>query len=531
MSISKSLAALFLVALVAFADTYPRQLSVDALHYIFRLTLSDANDEITGEATADLRFLSAGLTEFSLDLASAHDGKGMTVSEVTSAGATVQYRHRDDRLTFTLPTPTKAGERRQFTIKYHGIPASGLWASPNAHGDRGIFSANWPNLAHQWLPIIDHPYDKATSEFIITAPSKYQVAANGLLQEELDLGNGMRLTHWKQSVPIASWLNAIAVAQFSARQLGIVAGVPLSVWVPYQDREAGIASFDLPARQALEFFSDHIGPFPYEKLANVWASSPGFRGGTEHASVIFYGCCKSGPNVVWHEIAHQWFGDSITEKDWDDVWLSEGFATYFTLLTSEHYQGRDAFVTGLQNARTRIYALEKTLPGIAVTHNNLSDMSKVLNRIIYEKGGWTLHMLRAQIGTDKFWEGIRDYYRRYRDSSASTEDFRKVMEETSGQDLRWFFQQWLYRSPSPAIEGIWHFNEANRTVQIDLTQTQTGDAYRLPLEIALAAKTVKIEMTQKQQHFDLPVEQDPATVTLDPNTLVLMDAHFSKAKE
>lgn len=182
----------------------------------------------------------------------------MTVTEVTSSGVPAQYRHRDDRLIITLPTPSKAGERRQFTIKYHGIPASGLWASPNAHGDRGFFTTNWPNLAHQWLPIIDHPYDKATSELIITAPSKYQVAANGLLQEELDLGNGMRLTHWKQSVPIASWLNAIAVAQFYARQLGNVAGVPLPVWVPYQDREAGIASFDLPARQALEFFSDHI---------------------------------------------------------------------------------------------------------------------------------------------------------------------------------------------------------------------------------------------------------------------------------
>jgi aminopeptidase N len=525
---SKSLVSLLIFAVAGFADTYPRQVSVDAVHYVFRVTLSDANDEIAGDATADVRFLADGVTEFWLDLANAHAGKGMTVTEVTSNGVPTEYRHLEDRLTITLAAPSKAGDRRQFTIKYHGTPASGLWALPNAHRDRGIFSVNWPNLAHQWLPIIDHPYDKATSEFIVTAPAKYQVISNGLLQEERDLGNGMRLTHWKQSVPIASWLNTIGVAQFSARQLGHVAGVPLSVWVPYQDRTAGIATFDLPARQALEFLSDHIGPFPYEKLANVWATAPKFRGGAELASAIFYGCCESSPNVVWHEIAHQWFGNSITEKDWDDVWLSEGFATYFTLLTSEHYQGRDAFVSGLQKSRERVFELEKQLPGIAVEHNNLSDMSKVTNRLIYEKGAWTLHMLRAQMGTDKFWEGIREYYRRYRDSSASTDDFRKVMEEISGVDLRWFFQQWLSRSPSPVIEGGWHFNEINHTVQIGLMQTQTGDAYRLPLEIALGAKTVKIEMTQKQQHFEVPAEQEPASATLDPNTLVLMEARFAK---
>src|SRR5262249_48060112 len=152
-----------------------------------------------------------GLKEFSLDLASSKDGKGMTVSTVRCGGAEARYSHQDDRLTIQLATPSKAGERRQCVVSYRGTPASGLYASKNSHGDRGIFSVNWPNLAHQWLPIIDHPYDKATSEFLITAPSKYQVVANGLLQAERDLGDGRRMTHWKQSVPISSWLNAIGI--------------------------------------------------------------------------------------------------------------------------------------------------------------------------------------------------------------------------------------------------------------------------------------------------------------------------------
>lgn len=212
------------VAPIAFSDTYPRQTAVDAIHYVFRLTLNDDSDEIAGEATTDVRFLNDGVTDFALDLASPNNGKGMKVSEVSCGGVAVRYLHQADRLLITLPAPSKAGERQQCTVTYRGTPASGLYASKNSHGDRGIFSVSWPNLAHQWLPIIDHPYDKATSEFLITAPARYQVVANGLLQEQRDLGDGRRMTHWKQSVPIASWLNAIGVAQFAARHFGTAAG-------------------------------------------------------------------------------------------------------------------------------------------------------------------------------------------------------------------------------------------------------------------------------------------------------------------
>src|SRR5262245_9839 len=315
----------------ASADTYPRQPGVDALHYIFRLTLSDESDELIGETTIDLRFVQDGLTEVVFDLASAANGKGMTVAEVTSNAAPVRYAHQADRLRLTLTTAPKAGERRQFTVRYRGVPANGLRILKNKFGERVFFSENWPNNARQWLPMIDHPYDKATSEFIVTAPVKYQVVANGLLQEETDLGDGRRLTHWKQSVPIASWLNALGVAQFAVHHAGLVKGVELQTWVYHQERTTGPTWFEPTARQALEFFSEQIGLYSYEKLANVEAA--GFGGGTEHASAIFYGensiLTRPGTGLIAHEIAHQWFGNSITEKDWDDVWLSEGFATYF----------------------------------------------------------------------------------------------------------------------------------------------------------------------------------------------------------
>ncbi|HZM86964.1 MAG TPA: M1 family metallopeptidase [Blastocatellia bacterium] len=532
---------LSLLAPVVSGDTYPRQPGVDALNYVFRLTLNDNTDEIIGEASIELRFTRDNLADFTLDLASVNGGKGMTVSEVQSGGAALRFTHQADLLRITLGTAAKAGERREFVVRYRGVPARGLRILNNKFGERCYFSENWPNNARQWLPMIDHPYDKAMSEFIITAPVKYQVVANGLLQEETDLGDGRRLTHWKQSVPIASWLNAVGVAQFAVHHAGQVKGVELQTWVYRQERSTGPAWFETTSRQAMEFFSEQIGPYSYEKLANVEAA--GFGGGTEHASAIFYGensiltnpatgLSRPGTGLIAHEIAHQWFGNSVTEKDWDDVWLSEGFATYFTLLFTEHSQGHDAFVDGLKRSREQVFSLEKQSPALAVLHNNLSDMKNVLNRLIYQKGGWTLHMLRSLMGTEKFWAGIRNYYQRYRDGSASTEDFRRVMEENSGLELSWFFRQWLTRAGSPAIEGGWRYDAASRRVVLELTQTQIGDAYRLPLEIGLTidgvSKIEKIELTQKQQQFQIAAEKEPLSVTLDPNTWVLMEARFGK---
>ena len=518
----------------AWADTYPRQPSIDARHYAFRLELGDQSDELVGEAAITVGFTADDVTSLTLDLTSPTATTGMTVESVTSAGVAIPFRHQAGRLTLTLPDRPPAGQQRTFIVKYRGVPANGLRMMKNKFGERVFFSENWPDNARQWLPMIDHPSDKATSEFIVTAPSHYQVVANGLLQEETDLGDGRRLTHWKQSVPIASWLNAIGVAQFAVHHDGPVKGVPHQTWVFHQERDTGPAWFETRSRQAMEFFSEHIGPYAYEKLANVEAA--GLSGGTEHASAIFYGessiLAKPDTGLIAHEIAHQWFGNAVTERDWDDVWLSEGFATYFALLVTEHHEGRDAFVAGLQRSRAAVLALERDNPGVAVLHDNLADMRKVLNRIIYQKGGWTLHMLRHRMGTANFWAGIREYYQRFVNANVSTDDFRQVMEAHGGRNLSAFFAQWLARAGSPVVEGGWRYEAASRRVVIELAQTQPGDPYVLPLEVGLTiGGTTRIEtvdFTQKQQRFELAVDQEPASVVLDPNTWVLMDARFAR---
>src|SRR5262245_56789759 len=300
------------------ADTYPRQPGVDAIHYVFRLTITDANNEIAGESTATVKFVTAGLKELVLDLTSATAGKGMTVASVTCNGQPVQFTHSADRLHIPLAQPPKAGDELQCTTTYHGIPAGGLRLINNIHGERSAFSENWPNNARQWMPMIDHPYDKATGEFIVTAPAQYQVVANGLLLEETDLAGGLRRTHWKQSVPIASWRYALGLARFTVRHYATSKGIPQPTWVFPQNADNGRRIFEQTGRRAFDYFSEQIGPYSYEKLAHVQAA--GLGGGTEHASAIFYGekGVAGGNGPVVHEVAHQWGGHAVTEREWDD---------------------------------------------------------------------------------------------------------------------------------------------------------------------------------------------------------------------
>ena len=512
------------------ADTYPRQPGVDAQHYVFRLTLlTGESNEIQGEATVTLRLLAAGVNEIALDLATpTADGKGMTVATVTAGGRPVPFAHRDDRLRLTAPAGLTAGQDVSFTITYRGIPANGLRLIPNIHGERTAFSENWYNRARQWLPMIDHPADKATGEFHITTRADYQVVGNGALIEQVDLGNGQRRTHLAQAVPISSWLYAVGISRFAVRHVGLVRGVPLEYWLFPQDAAVGFALFERDARRSFEFYSDYVGPFAYQKLAHVEAA--GMGGGTEHASSIFYGekGITAGAGPVVHETAHQWFGDAVTEHDWNDIWLSEGFATYFTLLYTEHAAGRDAFVDGLRRSRDTVLKLEASLPNTPVVHVNLDDARREpTNQLVYQKGAWALHMLRDLVGTETFWRGIRDYYQRYLNTTASTDDFRQVMERASGQDLGWFFRQWLNRSGVPALDGTWRYDAAAREVVVTVRQTQTAEPFRLSLGVGVvpsagAPLVVRpMAITSRETTARFPAAAAPAAVVLDPDVWTL----------
>jgi aminopeptidase N len=524
--------------ILSYGDTYPKNFDIDIQHYQFKLWLSDKHDSIRAEATVFLNFRKAGIQQVRLDLTNVSaqlQAKGMTVANVMSNGKSLSFSHRSNELLITIPA-SNAGQQISITIKYGGIPDAGLAIKQNRYNDRSFFSDNWPNLGHHWLPLVDHPYDKATCEFIVTAPSRYKVVSNGLLQEESMLTDGNKLTHWKQSVPIAPWLFVLGVAEFAVQYVDSFQGKSIETWVYRQDRESGFHDFQTPTKQALTFFSDYVGPFAYEKLANIQSNNS--TGGMEAASAIMYSeksvSGKRDPrwqDVIVHELAHQWFGDAVTESDWDDVWLSEGFATYFTLLYTEHSLGRDEFVKGLKASREQVIRYMAKNPDSPIVHNQLSDMDKVTSALTYQKGAWVLHMLRELMGDENFKKGIQAYYKKYFNGNATTSDFRYEMEQASGLDLKNFFSQWLYQTGIPTIKGQWTWDSKRKELKITLEQTQQN-AFSFPLEIGIASpgnantEIKKVNVTSKQSVFTFALESKPTAVKLDPRTVLLAEIDF-----
>lgn len=503
--------------------------SIDVSHYQFNLTVSDDSDIIRGEAVITIKSL-ARLTSFEIDLKSrGADGKGMTVSAVRMESRDLRYAHASDLLRIYLPEEQAPGSYFKISIFYSGIPRDGLIIASNKHGDRTFFGDNWPDRAHNWLPTVDSPADKATVEFAVTAPDHYQVISNGRLVEESDNGNGTRLTRWSSAVPLPTKVMVVGIARFAVDHVGVFQSVPVQSWVYPQEREEGFHDYEM-AWPILEYFTMTIGPFPFEKLANVQSKT--IYGGMENAGAIFYhensiDGNRSSESLFAHEIAHQWFGDSVTEKDFHHVWLSEGFATYLTHLYLEHRYGTARMNTELQATRRDVLAYAERNPESPVVDSTITVLTDLLSANSYQKGGWVLHMLRREIGDDAFREGLRRYYSTFRDSNALTDDFKAVMELVSGSDLDWFFDQWVYTPSVPSLNVTWSYNDEAASVVINASQRHpSGAIYQLPVEIGIiddsgAMQIVSFRMLARSGRYSFPVESRPQRIVVDPDTNIL----------
>ena len=505
-------------------DTYARLDWLDALEYRIRLTIPDTSDEISAETTINFSLKADAPRELPLDFGA------LTVEGVTVQGRAAEFRQTEGRLLVALAGTHKPGELLSVNVKYHGRPADGLFFKRNKFGDRTVFADNWPDRAHHWFPSVDHPYDKAKVEFTVTAPARYDVIANGRLLETTSLQNGTHLTRWREDVDIPVYCMVVGATEFSVLDAGAFGGGPrLSYYLYPKDRANGLRDYGRALRAA-ELFERVVGPYPYEKLALVESSTR--FGGMENSSSIFfdenaYDGTGKLEGTVAHEIAHQWFGDSVTESDWHHLWLSEGFATYFGALFYEHADGRARFLEVMRGARER-YMKDADAVSRPVIDPSVKDLFKLLNRNNYEKGAWVLHMLRHVVGDEKFFEGVRDYYRAYRDRNALTDDFRRAMELRAGRPLDWFFREWLYEPGFPAFDAAWHWDERSKLLRLRVRQTQKGAEFRMPLDVELRAggdtRRMKIDVNEREESFDFKLDAKPASVALDPEDWVLKTA-------
>ena len=500
------------------------QNSIDVKHYRFELRLTDASDTLMGNASISLQALQP-LQQISLDLKQ-QDGKGMRAMVVTSAsGKELPFRQENDKLLIDLPQAVDAGDSLQVNVIYKGVPEDGLIISKNKFGERTFFADNWPDRAHHWLPVVDHPADKASFEFIVTAPAHYDVISNGTKLEE-NVGGHTKTTHWMEDVPLSTKIMVIGVARFATKTYDdSPVDVPVSAWVYPPDTSRGFVDFSVAPRM-LSFFTDYIGPYAFNKLANVQSTT--IFGGMENASAIFYdekGITgkKTNEGTVSHEIVHQWFGDMASEKSFAHLWLSEGFATYLTHVYYEATHGTEVMQERLRADRQKVIAFARKNNAPVV--DNTPELMQLLNANSYQKGGWVLHMLRQQVGDEAFQAIIRAYYRQYQGGNADTRDFQQVAESISGQDLKWFFDQWLYRGGVPKLALKWKAN--GNTINAEVVQ-EGESLYRLPLEIGIVtadgrAEIQKVSIKHKATHLSFTTTSKPVRLVMDPDVKLLFE--------
>jgi aminopeptidase N len=510
-------------------DEYRRQPALDALQYRIRVSLADSGEEIGAETEIVFAVRAENVREVALDFA------GLNVDGVTEQGRAAKFERDGARLRIPLAGAYHAGDLLHVSIKYHGAPSDGLYFKRNKFGDRTVFADNWPDRAHNWFPSIDHPSDKATVEFFVTAPARYDVVANGELVETTSGQDGTRLTHWRESVPVPVYCMVFGATEFSILSAGASGGTPLSYYLYPKDRDKGARDYGRALRM-LELYASLFGPYPYEKLALVESSTR--FGGMENSSSIFfdekaYDGSGDLEETVAHEIVHQWFGDSVTEADWHHLWLSEGFASYFGAVFFERADGRDKFAR-LMRAEAQRYFKDADAVARPIYDPSVKDLFKLLNRNNYQKGAWVLHMLRGVLGDEKFFAGVRDYYRAYRDGNALTDDFRRVMELRAGRPLDWFFREWIFEPGFPAYDALWHWDAASKRVRLRVRQTQAGVPFRMPLEVELrhaGTSTRKVvEVSEREQTFYFESPSRPSAVALDPDEWVLKTLTLNEEK-
>ncbi len=518
---------------------YAPDRNVDIIHLTLDVTPDFEQRTISGTTTIRFAPIGKALSELRLDAVD------LTVTRIESSEVLLDTEVTANEIILTFASPIAAGREATVTIEHSAEPTEGMYFRTPAlgypAGNEHIFTQGEPFSARHWFPGYDAPNEKFTSQITCRVPEAMVVFANGRkTAEETDPGTGLKVVTWLQDKPHPNYLIALCAGFFESIQ-GDYNGMPLSFTTPPAHAEWAANSYRGTA-DMMAFFENEIGvPYPWDQYAQVVVDDF-VAGGMENTSLTILttrtlfpdsiGNVRNSESLVAHELAHQWFGDLVTCKDWSHLWLNESFATYYDWLYHDHAHGANSRRYVMLQRRESILADESD--PLPIVWREYDDANERFGYRVYTKGGWVLHMLRTQLGEELFRESIQTYLERNAYGNVVTEDLNSVVEELSGRSFDRFFDQWIYHGKHPELDVRYEWLAAEKLAKISVRQThETGGDVMLfdfPATVRFFGADVTqdrtLDIREVEEDFFIPLDFKPEIVRFDPDLNLLADISF-----
>ncbi|GAB4028390.1 M1 family aminopeptidase [Spirosoma gilvum] len=513
---------------------YPGDASIDITYYGLDLRFTTSPASMTAATIVTLKSTVPGLPSFFLDLNSTTTSTtGLKVDSVKAGSQKLTFLHAQNKLTITPTQPLANGQALTLAIYYHGVPDSGVngsfaFGKHESTNDPVIWSLSEPYGASDWFPCRDTPADKADSSSVrITAPAQMVSVSNGKLISTTTNNDGTKTYLWKNSYPIAQYLISIAVsnyAQYDTPYSNRNQTMTVTHYI-YPENLAQVQSNLALTPGMIQLFTNRFGEYPFLREKYGHAQFAYGNGGMEHQTITSMELRALTPTTIAHELAHQWFGDKITCRDWQNIWLNEGFASYGEAVYTESASGQSGYQSYINNFMT-----SARLAQGSIYVQDISNFNNIFNsNRTYAKGATVLHMLRGVVGDSTFYRILRTYVASplvaYK--NAVTEDFQAIAQQVSEKNLNYFFSQWIYGAGYPAYKAT--ITTGGTTATVQLTQTNalatSPGSFTMPIQMkvqsAAGDTTVTVYNDQADQTFTLPARGKVTNVVIDPNNWIL----------
>ena len=544
------LLSLFFVLLAQKVNVYKRPLQYersrdyDAKHYRIALTFDLDKKYFEGENQITLTPLRDDFKECLLD------AEELVVAAVTnSENMPLQFTQTDKLIIVHLSKAYEYGETVTFTVKYHATdPKVGLFFDEESPTNPIMVSTvSWPDRARHWFPSYDFPHDKVTNEMIITVKNKYKVLSNGkLVSVKEDKKNGTKTYHWSQELPHSTYLFMLAIGPFAVIEDSL-GSLPVTYWVYEKDVEDAKWIFKKTPHM-IDYFNRLFGyEYPWAQYAQV--TSPRMGGGAENttATVLGQGVIHdkraeqdfSWERIIAHEVAHQWWGDLITLRTWSQTWLNESFGTYSDYLYTRHDKGEDEGAYDLLRKKNRYLQEAHTRYIRPVVFDRYNRPQDNFDSHTYPKGAAVLHMLRFVMGDKPFFRTLKHFLHKHEFQAVDTHDFMTAIKDVTGQNLDWFFEQFIFKPGHPFFKISYTWDEQSQKIKLKVVQTQDTSQgipiYTIPVIIGITTPEKKISekvwIKHKEQAFEFSVDKKPLLVRFDEGNYLLKEWTFEKNLE